>query len=78
MRTMKLYLSPLALLLLVACSQPLTAAQEEYKSFCKETDGMWMKMAELHEGEPTGKSCYGCMQDEENHFCTKEEYEAML
>jgi len=75
---MKLYIVVLALFLLVACSEPLTAEQEAYKSFCKETDGMWMKMAEMHEGEPTGRTCYGCMPDEENHLCTKEEYEAML
>ena len=77
MRTMKLYYA-LVFLLLVACSQPLTAEQEVYKSYCGETDGMWMKMAELHNGEPTGTSCYGCMPDEENHLCTQEEYEAMI
>ena len=63
---------------LVACGKPLTVEEQEYKDFCKETDGMWMKMSELHDGEPTGKTCNGCMPDEKNHLCTKEEYEAIL
>lgn len=68
----------LLLMLLTACEEALTPEQQTYKTFCAETGGMWMKMSELKDGKPIGPSCYGCMQDEQNHYCTQEEYEAVL
>jgi hypothetical protein len=67
-----------ALLLLTACAEQLTPEEQEYKEFCKQQKGAWMKMSELKEGNPTGKTCYGCMPDEKNHICTKEEYEEFV
>ena len=68
----------LVLMLLVACSQELTSEQQAYKEFCLENDGSWMKMSEMKDGSPTGRTCHGCMPDEKNHLCTRAEYEAVL
>ena len=66
----------LLLIILTACStETLTQEQLEYRDFCAQQGGAWMKMSELHDGHPTGKTCYGCMPDERNHLCSREEYE---
>ena len=63
-------------LMLIACTEiKLTPEQQTYKEYCAEKEGAWMKMSELKDGHPTGNTCYGCMPDEKNHICTKEEYE---
>jgi len=73
------YILALLLVLLAACSpEQLTPEQQEYKDFCRDTDGMWMKMSPLLDGKVTGDPCYGCMPDEKNHLCTQAEYEAMI
>ena len=68
----------IALIFLISCSEQLTQEQQEYKEFCAETSGNWMKMSALKDGSPTGETCYGCMTDEKNHLCTKAEYEGFL
>ncbi len=66
----------LALIMLASCStEQLTKEQQDYKKYCQETGGAWMKMSELKEGIPTGRTCYGCMPDEANHLCDRAEYE---
>ncbi len=77
-RGIVLILTVLLLVMLTACEEALTPEQQEYKDLCSQTNGMWMKMSELKDGKPVGPSCYGCMTDESNHYCTKEEYEAVL
>ena len=74
----RIFVLVLLLVFLNACEGNLTAEQQSYKEFCAEANGMWMKMSAMEDGKPTGESCYGCMPDEQNHFCTQEEYEAML
>jgi len=64
----------LCLVLLTACTEQLTAEQQTYKEYCFSHSGGWMKMSELHDGKPTGNTCYGCMPDNKNHICTLEEY----
>jgi hypothetical protein len=67
------------MIILASCSaESLTAEQQEYKDYCTAHNGAWMKMSELKDGHPTGKTCYGCMPDEKNHICTKEEYEEFI
>ncbi len=66
----------IGLFLLIACTEQLTTEQQAYKEYCTSYSGAWMKMSELKEGQPTGKTCYGCMPDEKNHLCTQVEYEA--
>ena len=68
----------LALVLLAACAETLSAEQQEYKDYCQSHNGAWMKMSELKDGQPTGKTCYGCMPNEKNHICTQEEYEEFV
>jgi hypothetical protein len=66
----------LLLLMLVSCvTEQLTADEQAYKEYCAKNNGAWMKMSELKDGQPTGKTCYGCMPDEKNHICTQQEYE---
>jgi hypothetical protein len=68
----------LAIILLTACTEQLTAEEQSYKEYCASHKGAWMKMSELKDGQPTGKTCYGCMPDEKNHLCTQQEYEAFV
>lgn len=70
------YLAVASLFLLIACAEQLTPEQNAYKEYCASHSGAWMKMSELHDGKPTGNTCYGCMPDEKNHLCTQQEYEA--
>lgn len=65
-------------ILLTACTEQLTKEEQTYKDYCLQTRGAWMKMSELKEGMPTGKTCYGCMPDEKNHVCTQEEYKVLI
>ena len=72
-------LALLICLFLIGCTaEQLTAEQQSYKDYCVSHNGAWMKMSELKDGHPTGKTCYGCMPDEKNHICTKEEYEKFV
>ena len=69
----------LLLLMLASCAaEQLTIEQQTYKDYCTSHNGAWMKMSELKEGQPTGKTCYGCMPDEKNHICTQQEYEEFV
>jgi hypothetical protein len=74
----QLFLAGLFALLLIACTEQLTVQEQAYKEYCAEKGGAWMKMSELKDGHPTGNTCYGCMPDEKNHICTKEEYEEFI
>ena len=53
----------------------LTAALADFRGECKANSDSWMLM------EPTEnnialseKMCWGCMADDQNHFCSKEDY----
>ncbi|MBI4146218.1 hypothetical protein HY489_02675 [Candidatus Woesearchaeota archaeon] len=71
-------LHALLLTLLLACSTTLTPEEQSYKELCTKNNHAWMRMSELKDGHPTGNTCYGCMPDEKNHLCSKEEYDALL
>ncbi|RJQ22101.1 hypothetical protein C4580_01350 [Candidatus Woesearchaeota archaeon] len=65
----------LLLLILAACAEEqLTSEQQEYKSLCDQDNNPWMLMNEMKDGKIIGPSCYGCMPNERNHICTREEY----
>jgi len=69
-------ISILFIILLTACSEEvLTKEQTAFKSACGLNHGFWMKMSELKSGMIVGHSCYGCMHDYENHFCSQKEYD---
>lgn len=75
---MKRILALMFIILISCTSGQLTDKEQAYKGYCAEKGGAWMKMSELKDGQPTGKTCYGCMPDEKNHICTKEEYEEFV
>jgi len=75
---MKTTLALICLLLISCTAEQLTQENQAYKEYCLSQNGAWMKMSELKDGVPTGKTCYGCMPDEKNHICTQQEYEEFM
>ena len=55
------------------------SANINFEEMCKNDGKEWMKMMPMINGVPTGNpACYGCMANEDTHFCDKEEYFAFV
>jgi len=55
------------------------SANINFEEMCKNDRKVWMKMMPMINGVPTGNpACYGCMANEDTHFCDKEEYFAFV
>ncbi|MBI2143090.1 hypothetical protein HYU20_01995 [Candidatus Woesearchaeota archaeon] len=53
----------------------LTAALADFRSVCKANGDVWMLMEPAQNNIALSeKMCWGCMADEGNHICSKEDY----
>lgn len=51
------------------------AALADFRSSCKANGNVWMLMEPMRNNVTLSeKLCWGCMADEQNHFCSKQEY----
>ena len=63
------------LFFLVSCAaEQLTKEQSSFRQTCLTNGDGWMKMSEMKDGKVVGPPCYGCMPDDNNHYCTLKDY----
>lgn len=51
------------------------AVLSDFRDACKDNGGTWMLMEpSINSSVLSERMCWGCMADDQNHFCSKEEY----
>ena len=68
----------LILFFLVSCSDNFTTQDADFRELCLTRGDDWMIMPETIDGRVTGSSCYGCMPNQRNHICKRDQYEAYI
>jgi len=68
----------IGLILISGCSKS-NSIDIEFKEFCKQHNGVWMKMEPTINGEPTGESaCNGCMLENGDHICNFDKFKELV
>ena len=66
----------LVVLLSACASKDFTTEDANFRETCLTNGDQWMKMSETTDGQITGPSCFGCMPNAKNHFCSLSDYES--